>query len=99
LISAQGTRFQLNELQAVLQGIQTLREPSLEYQVVQPDGSNKPLVIRVEIASADPSAREIAVEECVKRCKDELSINVSVEVLERDTIPRAGYKATRIVES
>ncbi len=98
LLACQGTRFQLNELEAILRRIETLREPSLEYQVVRPDGSDTPLVVRVEIAAADPSLRAAAVAEAGDLLREELGLVVAFEVLERDTIPRAGYKATRVID-
>ncbi|HWE65582.1 MAG TPA: hypothetical protein VG298_02950 [Acidimicrobiales bacterium] len=98
LLSCQGTRFQLNELEGTLRSIEPLRVPSLEYQVVRPDGSGAPLVVRVEVASEDPGVvagvRELAEAELLRA----LGITATVEILRRDTIPRAGYKATRVVD-
>jgi phenylacetate-CoA ligase len=98
LLECQGTRFQLNELQAILQGVKEFRQPSLEYQVVRPDGSDRPLTIRVEVATEDPATRDAAREQCTQRVREELGVTAEIELLERDTIPRAGYKATRVVD-
>jgi phenylacetate-CoA ligase len=97
LLACQGTRFQLNELEAVLRGIDAVREPSLEYQVVRPDG-DAPLQVRVEVASEDPAVREVARARCAADLREALGVLAEVEILARDTIPRAGYKATRVVE-
>jgi len=99
LLTCQGTRFQLNELEAVLRGIEELSRPSLEYQVVQPGGGSDPLRVRVEVASSDPDVRDRTVERTVSEVRAVLGVTVDLELLERDTIPRAGYKATRIVDS
>lgn len=98
LLACQGTRFQITELQNVLVGIPELREPSLEYQVVRPDGGDRPLTVRVEVASEDPAVRRAAAERAAAAITDAFGIRAEVEVLSRDTIPRAGYKATRIVD-
>jgi phenylacetate-CoA ligase len=99
LLTCQGTRFQLNELEAVLRGIKELREPSLEYQVVRPDGGDAPLVIRVEVATEDPAAREAAARRAAADLAEALAVVAEIEILARDTIPRAGYKATRVIEA
>jgi phenylacetate-CoA ligase len=98
LLTCQGTRFQLNELESILRAISTLREPSLEYQVVRPDGGEQPLVVRVEMASTDDAVREAARGRAVEEIKRDLGVMAVIEILERDTIPRAGYKATRVIE-
>jgi len=98
LLSCQGTRFQLNELEAVLRGLKVLREPSLEYQVVRPDGGDAALVVRVEVASEDPAVRAAAAEQCAADIAETLGVRAEVEILARDTIPRAGYKATRVID-
>lgn len=98
LLSCQGTRFQLNELEGVLRGIKEFREPSLEYQVVRPDASQTPLIVKVEAVTQDPGQRESLAQQCVAALAKELSIKADVEVLARETIPRAGYKATRVID-
>jgi len=99
LLSCQGTRFQLNELESVLRGVEVLRTPSLEYQVVRPDADDAPLVVRVEAASDDPDVRTAASEHCVEEIGKVLGIRAEVAILDRGAIPRAGYKATRVVEA
>jgi phenylacetate-CoA ligase len=99
LLSCQGTRFQLAEVEAVLRSVKAMREPSLEYQIVRPEGDDADLVVRVEVASADAAIREAARAAAVSGLRSELGVRAAVEVLDRDTIPRAGYKATRVVEA
>jgi phenylacetate-CoA ligase len=100
LLSCQGTRFQVAEVEAALRGVKAVREPSLEYQIVRPGpgGSDQELVVRVEVASRDLAVRESARAEAVAALRSALGITTAVEVLDRDTIPRAGYKATRVVD-
>ena len=98
LLSCQGTRFQLAEVEGVLRGVQALREPSLEYQIVRPDGGDGDLVVKVEVASADPAVREGARAAAVSGLRETLGVRALVEILDRDTIPRAGYKATRVID-
>ncbi len=98
LLSCQGTRFQLAEVEGVLRGVRAMREPSLEYQVVRPDGAAGALTVKVEVASGDPALREAARAEAVSGLREMLGVRAVVEILDRDTLPRAGYKATRVVE-
>jgi phenylacetate-CoA ligase len=98
LLSCQGTRFQLAEIEGVLRGVQAMREPSLEYQIVRPDGGDGDLVVKVEVASADPAVREGARAAAVSGLRETLGVRALVEILDRDTIPRAGYKATRVID-
>jgi phenylacetate-coenzyme A ligase PaaK-like adenylate-forming protein len=86
------------ELQNLLQGVKAFREPSLEYQVVKPDGGPAPLTVRVEVATSDEAVQRAAVDEATDRIRQELGVEASVEILARETIPRAGYKATRVVD-
>jgi phenylacetate-coenzyme A ligase PaaK-like adenylate-forming protein len=75
-----------------------MREPSLEYQIVRPDGGDGDLVVKVEVASADPAVREGARAAAVSGLRETLGVRALVEILDRDTIPRAGYKATRVID-
>jgi phenylacetate-CoA ligase len=98
LLTCQGTRFQVAEVEGVLRGVKAMREPSLEYQIVRPDGRAGDLVVKVEVASSDAAVREAASAAAVSGLRSELGVRAVVEVLDRDTIPRAGSKAARVVE-
>lgn len=98
LLSAQGTRFQLNEVEAALRDVQEVAQPSLEYQVLRPDGDDRPLVIRIEASSDDPGTQDQARQRCTAAVHDALGVRAQVEVLARGTIPRSGYKAVRIID-
>src|SRR5207237_1123604 len=96
LLSSQGKRFQVSELESALRTVPDVAQPTLEYQVVKPKAEDAPLVIRVESGSAgdaDEVGRRIAA-----AVKEGLGIDSSVSVLARDTLPRSGYKATRLVD-
>jgi phenylacetate-CoA ligase len=98
LIAVQGTRFQANEVEAALRGVGEINEPTLEWQMVKPVEDARPLVVRVERGTgAGGDDAEIAVR-CAAVIRDKLGIDADVIVLARDTIPRAGYKAGRVVD-
>lgn len=98
LLSCQGTRFQLAELETALRTVEPIATPSLEYQVTRPDGGPAPLAVRVEVASADPEARRSAGEAAARAIQDALGFDAVVEALPRDHLPRSGYKAKRVIE-
>ncbi len=98
MLSCQGTRFQPNEVESALREVEAVREPSLEYQIVRPSGDDRALAIRVEVSSNEPGVRQAAREACEAALKEALGVRAEVTVLDRDSLPRSGYKATRIVE-
>jgi phenylacetate-CoA ligase len=95
LLSSQGKRFMVNELEQALRSVGDVTKPTLEYVVVKPKVEDAALVVRVECATTGDEA------EVGRRCeavvKEQLGIDASVEVLARETLPRSGYKATRLV--
>ncbi|MGA3145932.1 MAG: hypothetical protein ABSF33_00495 [Acidimicrobiales bacterium] len=98
LLSCQGTRFQLSEVEATLRTEKLVAQPSLEYQVVRPDDGPAPLVVRVEVATEDPEARGQVADRLALAIKEALGVHATVEPLPRDTLPRAGYKAKRLID-
>ncbi len=98
LLSCQGTRFQLAELEASLRTEQLMAQPSLEYQVVRPDDGPAPLAVRVEVATEDADARSQAAARVAADIKEKLGVVAIVEPLPRDALPRAGYKAKRVID-
>jgi phenylacetate-CoA ligase len=98
LIAVQGTRFQANEVESALRGVGEICEPTLEWQMVKPTEDARPLVVRVERGTgAGGDDAEIATR-CAAVILARLGIDTDVIVLARDTIPRAGYKAARVVD-
>jgi len=97
LLASQGKRFQVTELEGALRGIPEINEPTLEYAVVKPTVDDAPLVLRIECASSG-DADEVRGR-CIAAVREQLGIAASVEVLARDTLPRSGYKVSRVVDS
>jgi phenylacetate-CoA ligase len=99
LLGSQGVHFQVTDLErAIATAAPDVCRPTLEFVVVDPKGSDRPLHVRVELGAAggDPVAVEARVRSGVKEA---LGIHATVEVLERETLPRSGYKLKRVVDS
>lgn len=101
LLSCQGRHFQATDLEAVIAAAAPdAATPTLEFVVVNPDGSHDPLRVRLEVgagATAADSAAELAAR-VRGAIRDTLGINSVVEVLDRETLPRSGYKRRRVVD-
>jgi phenylacetate-CoA ligase len=98
LIGCQGTRFFLHELEGALRSVGAVAKPSLEYQVVKPSDEAAPLQVRVELGGDGGDKTDVA-NTIRGAITEQLGVDASVDVLDRDTLPRAGYKATRMVDS
>ena len=55
-------------------------------------------MVKVEVASEDPAVRDGARDKATADIRQALGVNAAIEILVRDTIPRAGYKATRVID-
>jgi phenylacetate-CoA ligase len=97
LIAAQGTRFQANEVESALRGVPDVTEPTLEWQMVRPVDEAAIVTVRVERGVGAAADDEVA-RKCVAALHERLGIDTTVEVLDRETIPRSGYKAARVVD-
>ncbi len=100
LIASQGKRFQANEVEGALRTVGDVTEPTVEWQMVRPGTGNEdaPLRVRVERGtSAADDDTEVGVR-CAAAIRERLGIDAEVEVLARETIPRSGYKAARVVD-
>lgn len=97
LLRTQGVSIMLQDLERSLRRVKTVREPSLEYVVIRPTEPDAPLAVRVE-ANPDVQDLESVGAEASAQLSDALGVRVAVEALARDTLPRAGYKATRVVD-
>ncbi len=98
LVSSQGKRFQAEEVASALRRVSDVSEPSLEWQMVRPAQDSSPLVVRVERGlGASEDDAEVAAR-CAAAIRETLGIESSIEVLEREAIPRSGYKAARLVD-
>jgi len=98
LLASQGKRFQVTELEGALRRIPEINEPTLEYAVVKPTVDDAPLVLRVECARSSDDNDEVRGR-CVAAVREQLGIAAVVEVLPRDTLPRSGYKVSRVVDA
>jgi phenylacetate-CoA ligase len=96
LLSSQGKRFQVNELEKALRAVPDVAQPTLEYQVVKPRSEDTPLQIRVESTTTGDTA-DVA-RRAAAAIKEQVGIDADVQVLARDALPRSGYKATRLVD-
>jgi phenylacetate-CoA ligase len=98
LIAVQGTRFQANEVESALRGVPEVNEPALEWQMVKPTDLGRPLVVRVERgAGAAGDDGDIAAR-CAAAIERALGVDSEVTVLARQSLPRSGYKAGRVVD-
>ena len=98
LISVQGKRFQANEVEAALRTVGDVVDPTVEWQMIRPTADDAPLAVRVErgTGAADDDA-EVAAR-CAAAIRERLGIDATISVLARETIPRSGYKAARVVD-
>ena len=99
LIAVQGKRFQANEVESALRGVPDVTEPTLEWQMVRPaDDEPRPLVVRVERGLGCGRRRRRGRRRARRPSASALGIDAAIEVLDRETIPRSGYKAARVVD-
>ena len=64
---------------------------------MKPTVDDAPLVVRVECTTtgdADDVCRR-----CEAAIRDQLGLVAAVELLARDTLPRSGYKTSRVVDA
>ncbi len=97
LISCQGRRFQLAEVERALARVPEVAKPTLEYVVVRPREAAAPLRVRVEEGEAGVD-RDALRRRCAAAIAERLGVEAQVELLERGSLPRSGYKAVRLVE-
>ena len=98
LLSCQGTRFQLNELEGVLRGIEAVRPRRSSTRWSGPTAPTHRWSCGSRWPPRTPATAESARQRVETDVREALGVVVAVEVLDRDTIPRAGYKATRVIE-
>ena len=103
LLSCQGVHFQVSDLESALKAAAPeCAEPTLEFVVVNPAGSAGPLEVRVEVGGSaqDTSdrARAAIADRIASGVKESIGVAAGVEVLERETLERSGYKRKRVVD-
>jgi phenylacetate-CoA ligase len=101
LLTSQGVHFQVADLEKAVASVRELSDPTLEFVVVNPDGSPDPLRVRVEVGASEapPSddRRALLADQVCAAVRDALGVDAAVDVLDRDTLPRSGYKLKRVV--
>ena len=95
LLHTQGRRLQVLDIEAALRGVPEVATPSLEYAVVRPREEAAPLLIRVECAAGADGVGS----RCAVVVRETLGVSAEVTLVERGSLPRSGYKATRVVEA
>jgi len=97
-LKVQGVSFQPNDLERVLgRAVPEVCQPTLEFEIVNPQGSDGPLVLRLEVGADGGDHHEIG-NKVTSIIRDELGIDAQVSVLDRETLPRSGYKLKRVVD-
>ena len=71
--------------------------PTLEWQVVKPRDEDAPLHVRVELGvdGGDPST---VAGQCAAAIEAEVGVKADVEVVDRGSLERRGYKQIRLVD-
>ncbi|HMK63243.1 MAG TPA: hypothetical protein VK386_06465 [Acidimicrobiales bacterium] len=98
LIACQGKRFQSVEVESALRRVGEVNEPTLEWQMVRPTDDGHPLQVRVERGLGAGGDDGEIVTRCAAAIGEALGIDAEVTLLERQSIPRSGYKAARVVD-
>lgn len=97
-LKVQGVSFQPNDLERVLgRSVPEVCQPTLEFEIVNPQGTDGPLVLRLEVGSDGGDHHEIG-NKVTTIIRDELGIDAQVSVLDRESLPRSGYKLKRVVD-
>ncbi len=101
LVRVQGKALLPLEIESALRTVRAIRKPSLEYQVVRPapDARDLPLVVRVEVGEGAGEDRTALANEVAAELEGSLGVKADVEVLDREALPRSGYKAQRILDA
>jgi len=94
-----GVSFQPNDIERVLgREVPEACSPTLEFEIVNPNGGDGPLVMRLEVGGAGGD-RDALGEKVRRILRSEIGLEVDLSVLERETLPRSGYKLKRVVDA
>jgi len=69
----------------------------VEFQIVRSVEANGPLKIRIERSLNSVASDEELANTCRTHLKQALGVETAVTILPRETLPRSGYKAARLV--
>jgi len=95
-LQCQGRYFQVGEIEGALRQVEPVTQPTLEYVVVKPVDETAPLKVRVELLDGD---KDDVATRCTAAILNTVGIDAEVDVLDRETLPRSGYKVTRVVDA
>ncbi len=102
LLSCQGVHFQVSDLEKAVASVGELTTPTLEFVVVNPQGSADPLVVRVEVGAdlgqVDDGRRADLRAQVVAAVDAAIGVKAVVDVLDRETLARSAYKLKRVVD-
>ncbi len=99
LVAAQGKWFQPDEIASALRTVADVCDPTLEWQMVKPTEEAAAVVVRVEKGKGASSEDAEVARRCAEAIRSSVGIETAVHVMERESLPRSGYKSTRLVES
>ena len=94
-----GVSFQPNDIERVLgREVPEACQPTLEFEIVNPKGGDGPLVMRLEVGGdgGDPLALDAKVRHVIRL---EIGLELDLAVMDRETLPRSGYKLKRVVDA
>ena len=97
LLHAQGHQFQVADVERALLTVPEVATPSLEFVVVRPNDHAAPVVVRVERGESTGDADGLRAR-CETAIVDGTHVRAQVELVERGSLPRSGYKSIRLVD-
>jgi phenylacetate-coenzyme A ligase PaaK-like adenylate-forming protein len=92
----------LGDIERTIGKVGDVREGGVEYVVIRPAeaaGADEPLRIKVEVGHGFSGDKDSVRTALVSAFQSELGIAVDPEVLDRESLPRAGYRATRVIDA
>lgn len=95
-----GVSFQPGDIERVLsREVPEVCTPTLEFEIVDPRGGPGPLVMRLETGVDGGDAHDVA-NKVRSMLNEHIGLdNVELSVVERETLPRSGYKLKRVVDA
>jgi len=98
LLHAQGHQFQVADVERALLTVPEVATPSLEFVVVRPNDHDAPVVVRVERGESTGDPDKLRAR-CETAIMDGTHVRAQVELVERGSLPRSGYKSIRLVDA
>jgi phenylacetate-CoA ligase len=97
LLSSQGKHFQVTDVEGALRTVAPVNDPTLEWQVVKPADDVAPLRVRVEMG-IDGGDVAVIAGDCAAAIATQVGVEAEIEVVERGSLERRGYKQVRLVD-